>query len=62
MMRLAKQFEEFVEMLAEALGHADHVGPFKDYCTGLMLSGERKSVEPTAARVSPTRVSSAHQS
>jgi len=62
MMRLAKQFEEYAGMLAEALGHADRVGPFKDYCTGLMLSGERKSVEPMAARVSPTRVSSAHQS
>lgn len=62
MMRLAKQFEEYAGMLAKALGHADRVGPFKDYCTGLMLSGERKSVEPMAARVSPTRVSSAHQS
>lgn len=62
MMRLAKQFEEYATMLAEALGHADRVGPFKDYCTGLMLSGERKSVEPMAARVSPTQVSSAHQS
>jgi SRSO17 transposase len=62
MMKLAKQFEEYAGMLAEALGHADRVGPFKDYCTGLMLAGERKSVEPMAARVSPTRVSSAHQS
>lgn len=62
MMRLAKQFEEYAGMLAEALGHADRVAPFKDYCTGLMLTGERKSVEPIAARVSPTRVSSAHQS
>lgn len=62
MMRLAKQFQEYAAMLAECLGHADRVGPFKDYCTGLMLSGERKSVEPMAARVSPTRVSSAHQS
>ena len=62
MLRLARQFEEYAAMLAEALGHADRVAPFRDYCTGLMLSGERKSVEPMAARVSPTRVSSAHQS
>lgn len=62
MMRLARQFEEYAAMLASALGHADRVAPFRHYCTGLMLSGERKSVEPMAARVSPTRVSSAHQS
>jgi SRSO17 transposase len=62
MMGLAREFEEYAGMLSEALGHADRVEPFKDYCTGLMLSGERKSVEPMAARVSPTRVSSAHQS
>ena len=31
------------------MGHADRVGPLRDYCTGLMLPGERKSVEPIAA-------------
>jgi SRSO17 transposase len=32
------------------------------YCTGLILPGERKSVEPMAARVAPGRVQAAHQS
>ena len=33
-----------------------------DYCTGLLMPGERKSVEPIAAIVSPARVAAAHQS
>jgi SRSO17 transposase len=44
------------------LGHADRVAPLKAYCTGLLLPGERKSVEPMAARVEPGRVQAAHQS
>ncbi|BAE49215.1 Transposase [Paramagnetospirillum magneticum AMB-1] len=32
------------------------------YCLGLMLPGDRKSVEPMAARVEPGRVQAAHQS
>lgn len=36
--------------------------PFKDYCTGLLLPGERKSVEPMAAVVAPAKVSAKHQS
>ncbi len=56
------RFAAFVEKLAAALGHADRVAPMKAYCTGLMLPGERKSVEPMAARVEPGRVQAAHQS
>ena len=48
-------------MIAGHLGHADRVEPFRGYCTGLMLPGERKSVEPMAARVAPMAVRSAHQ-
>ena len=32
------------------------------YCTGLLLPGERKSVEPMAARIEPDRVQAKHQS
>jgi SRSO17 transposase len=32
------------------LGHADRAAPFQSYCTGLLLAGDRKSVEPMAAR------------
>jgi SRSO17 transposase len=56
------RFAVYVERLAAVLGHADRVAPLKDYCTGLLLPGERKSVEPMAARVQPGRVQAAHQS
>ena len=48
-------------MIAGQLGHADRVEPFRGYCAGLMLPGERKSVEPMAARIAPKSVCSAHQ-
>jgi len=56
------RFAGFVGQLAEALGHADRVAPLKAYCSGLLLPGARKSVEPMAARLEPARVSAAHQS
>lgn len=56
------RFGAFVESLALALGHADRIAPMKAYCTGLILPGGRKSVEPMAARVDPGRVRAAHQS
>jgi SRSO17 transposase len=34
----------------------------RDYCLGLLLPGERKSVEPIAAVTAPARVSAKHQS
>lgn len=48
--------------LAEAAGHADRGIPLKNYCTGLLLPGERKSVEPMAARLAPHNVRRMHQS
>jgi SRSO17 transposase len=57
-----RRFATYVEHLAQALGHADRVAPLKAYCTGLILPGERKSVEPMAARLEPGRVQAAHQS
>src|SRR6202051_5251768 len=56
-----KRFEEYVSLIAQALGHADRVEPFRGYCTGLMLPVKRKSVEPMAAHLSPDRVRSEHQ-
>ncbi len=52
----------YVEALTRSLGHADRGAPFRSYCTGLLLPGARKSVEPMAARVEPGRVRAAHQS
>jgi SRSO17 transposase len=49
------RFTAYVDGLASVLGHADRVGPFHDYVVGLMLPGDRKSVEPMAARTAPAR-------
>jgi SRSO17 transposase len=57
-----ERFDDYVRRLGDALGHADRRGPLRAYCTGLLLPGERKSVEPMAARVDPFRVGAAHQS
>ena len=48
--------------LAKAAGHADREAPLRSYCTGLLLPGERKSVEPMAARLAPDNVRRTHQS
>ncbi|MFL5100948.1 MAG: IS701 family transposase, partial [Xanthobacteraceae bacterium] len=56
------RFAAYVEGLARVVGHADRAGPLRDYCTGLMLPGERKSVEPMAAKTAPARTAAQHQS
>jgi SRSO17 transposase len=56
------RFEGYVDGLAGVLGHAVRATGLRDYCTGLMLPLERKSVEPLAAATSPSRVSAQHQS
>jgi SRSO17 transposase len=58
----AQRFHAYVERLTTALGHQDRHGPFRDYVTGLCLPGERKSIEPMAARVDPRHVRARHQS
>jgi SRSO17 transposase len=56
------RFAAYVEALGAALGHADRVAPLRNDCAGLLLPGDRKSIEPMAARVEPGRVQAAHQS
>jgi SRSO17 transposase len=56
------RFAGYVEELMGVIGHADRCGPLRDYCTGLMLPGERKSVEPMAAKTAPARTAAQHQS
>jgi len=48
--------------LATAAGHEDRHAPLKDYCKGLLLPGERKSIEPMAARLNPRNVQATRQS
>src|SRR5260370_15277463 len=57
-----KRFGAYREGLENAAGHADRHTPLKNYCAGLLLPGDRKSVEPMAARLAPDDVRRMHQS
>lgn len=48
--------------LAQAAKHEDRHTPLKNYVKGLLLPGERKSIEPMAARLDPAHVQSTRQS
>lgn len=56
------RFEEYVERLGAVLGHADRREPLRAYLVGLCLPGDRKSLEPMAARLDPRHVRARHQS
>jgi SRSO17 transposase len=56
------RFTRYIESLVSVIGHADRAGPLRDYCTGLIVSEARKSVEPMAAITAPDRTSAQHQS
>lgn len=56
------RFRAYAADLASVLGHADRVGPFTDYCVGLLSAEGRKSVEPLAAVTAPERTAAQHQS
>jgi SRSO17 transposase len=56
------RFARYVESLVSVIGHADRAGPLRDYCTGLIVSEARKSVEPMAAITAPGRTAAQHQS
>jgi SRSO17 transposase len=56
------RFAAYVEALGAVLGHADRQQPMHDYCLGLLMPIERKSVEPMAAVTAPAQVAAKHQS
>jgi SRSO17 transposase len=56
------RFAADVEGITSVLGHAGRVVPFRSHCAGLLLPGDRRSLEPMAARVQPGRVRAGHQS
>lgn len=56
------ELSKYFDYLCGALGHADRNAGLADYCRGLMLPIERKSVEPLAAHTDPLHVRSKHQS
>ena len=57
-----RRFAAYIEGLATAAGHEDRHAPLKNYCKGLLLPGERKSIEPMAARLDPESVQPMRQS
>ncbi len=58
-----RRLEEYlVDAITAVLGHANRRAPARAYCTGLLLPGDRKSVDPMAARLVPARVQATHQS
>jgi SRSO17 transposase len=57
-----QRFDPYVASLAEAVDHPDRAQPLHDYCTGLLLPVERKSIEPIAAQVAPEKAKAKHQS
>ena len=57
-----RRFAAYIEGLATAAGHEDRHEPLKNYCKGLLLSGERKSIEPMAARLDPDNIQAMRQS
>src|ERR1700712_3131976 len=56
------RFASSLDGIVAVLGHGSRIDPARAYCTGLLLPGERKSIEPIAARIEPGRVQAAHQS
>ena len=52
----------YLDEIAGVLGHARRAASARAYCTGLLLPGERKSIEPMAARLDPAHVQAKHQS
>src|SRR3954464_13879623 len=49
-------------VIVGGLGHARRAASAQAYCTGLLLPGERKNIEPMAARLDPAHVQAKHQS
>jgi SRSO17 transposase len=60
-MSASERFERYLAHLAAGLGHSDRHAGLRGYCTGLMLPGARKSIEPMAARLDPLHASARHQ-
>ncbi len=57
-----KRLTAYLDWLAPAVGHRDREEPLRNYCKGLLLDGERKSIEPMAARLAPDHIQPMHES
>jgi SRSO17 transposase len=52
----------YLDAITGVLKHASRAASAQAYCTGLLRPGERKSIEPMAARLEPAHVQAKHQS
>ncbi len=59
---IERRFAAYVDGLVQVIGRADRAERLRDYCVGLVMPCERKSVEPIAALTAPERVAAQHQS
>lgn len=59
--RVGHAFRPLSMCLVGVIGHAYRAAPLRDYCLGLVIPGERKSVEPVAAIAAPSRVAAKHR-
>src|SRR6516164_8883073 len=57
-----RRFAAYLADLASVLGDPRRFAAMVNYCTGLLLPAERKSVEPMVAVTAPTRTAAQHQS
>src|SRR5438105_3741014 len=57
-----RRFAAYIQGLANAARHEDRHAPLMNYCKGLLLPGERKSIEPMAARLDAKNVQPVRQS
>ena len=55
------EFDGYMTHLCEGLGYTTRHQSLLEYCSGLMLPIERKSVEPLAAHADPLNVRAKHQ-
>jgi SRSO17 transposase len=58
---LEQRFQQYTQGIVSKLGHVDREEPASLYLKGLVLPGERKSVEPMAARVDGRAVDKTRQ-
>src|SRR3954453_13695030 len=56
------RLEAYLDAIVGGLGHVRRAASARASCTGLLLPGERKSIEPMAARLDPGHVQAKHQS
>ncbi len=56
------RFAAYLDAITAGLTHVSRAASARAYCTGLLLPGDRKSIEPMAARIAPGQVQATHQS